>query len=71
MCNVLYIAVGPFFFWPLCCMFFFVFTDSDYLFGIFKLFLYIQIFLMDVDDKNSVSSKSDRGHYIKSYDLVI
>ena len=47
------------------------FTDSDYLVGIFKLFLHIQIFLMVVDDKNNVSSKSDRGRYIKSYDLVI
>jgi len=27
-----------FFFWPLCCLFFFDITGSDYPFGIFKLF---------------------------------
>jgi hypothetical protein len=43
------LSLCPFFFWPLCCLSFFLlaivlsvlfrFTDSDYTFGIFKLFL--------------------------------
>ena len=36
-CRSLFVILY-FLFWPLCCLFFFD-TDSDYSFGIFKLFL--------------------------------
>ena len=41
LCSVLQIVVCSFvlWFWPLCCLSFFEFTDSDYPFDIFKLFL--------------------------------
>ena len=39
LCDVMWIIVWPLSFCPLCCLsFFFLYTASDYLFGIFKLF---------------------------------
>ena len=43
-CRSLFVLLYCFF-WPLCCLFFFLYTDYDYPFGIFKLFSVGFVFL--------------------------